>query len=282
MLATAIIAFREFLEAFLLLGIFVGINRTLQLNKHKEILSAGVLGIVLSLLFPILVFFFSSNRQHILTEKNTDILEGYFLIFSGCFLAYVVFSLHQFMKLYRDTTIAKARQKMEQKIFDISLFFTIVFFICREGFEVALLVATTSIFSVFWTNITGLLLGFAGAFLIGFSTFLTYIKLPMKIIFRYTEYAIILIGAAMVKNGISVLLENYLHIHWGKILPLPFQFLPSDTTILGHLLKNLLGVQQEMSLIQLIFMGIYMLVIQYLFFIKKPLVQVPSEEIKTV
>src|SRR6266478_939100 len=138
MLTTAIIAFREFLEAFLLIGIFIGVDKKLHLGRRREILFASLLGILISLLFPIIVFVFANNIHGILTEKNADIVEGYLLVFSGFFLAYVIFSLHIYMGKFRHEVIAKTNEKLQQNIFDISLFFTIVFFIIREGFEVAL------------------------------------------------------------------------------------------------------------------------------------------------
>ena len=278
MLATAIIAFREFFEAFLLIGIFVGVDHKLKLGKGKEIISAAFLGTIFSLILPIIVFFFTSRIRSILTERTTDIVEGYLLTFSGIFIAYVVFSLHAFIKTQSMKRIAKAKQKLEEEVFDISLFFTIVFFICREGFEVALLVAAVSVFSVFQSNLIGLLIGFTGAFIVGLTTYCTYLKLSIKHVFRYTEYAIVLIGAAMLKNGISLLLENYAHINLGKILALPLPFIPGENTIVGHLLKNLTGIQPNLSIIQIAVMGAYIFLVSYLF-IPKHSVEKPLEKI---
>src|SRR5258706_14228568 len=109
MLVTAIIAFREFLEAFLLVGIFIGIDRKLHLGKQKEIIFATVLGIFISLLLPIIAFNFANNVQTIFTEKNADGLEGYLLTFSGFFLAYVIFSLHRSMKEYQQAAMEDSR-----------------------------------------------------------------------------------------------------------------------------------------------------------------------------
>jgi FTR1 family protein len=267
MLTTAIIAFREFLEAFLLVGMFVGMDKKFQLGKRREILLAAFLGITFSLILPILVFFFAADAARVLTEKNTDLLEGYLLTFSGFFLAYVVFSLHEFMKHGKKKTIADASTKMEKEIFDVSLFFTIVFFIIREGFEVALLIAATSLFSVFVTNIEGLFLGFIAALLVGIAMSISYTKLPIKKIFTYTEYLILLIGAAMVKNGVSLLILNYTQIHLDKLLPLHVNFLPNDKSILGHTLSNLIGLQPEFSLLQFGIMVLY--ICGVIFFLKK-------------
>ncbi len=266
MITTAIIAFREFLEAFLLVGIFIGLNHKFKLGKRKEILLAALLGVTFSLILPILVFFFASDAGRVLSEKNTDLLEGYLLAFSGFFIAYVVFSLHEFMKHGKKKTIADAGAKMEKEIFDVSLFFTIVFFIIREGFEVALLITTISLFSSFWLNMGGLILGFLTASAIGLSTVIAYIKFPIKKVFQYTEYLIVIMGAAMVMNGLSILFKAYFNIHLEKYLPLPLQFLPGDASIPGHLLNNILGLQKEIGIIQILLMATYIFVIYTLFF----------------
>lgn len=263
MITTAIIAFREFLEAFLLIGIFVGVDQKLTLGKRKEILFAAFTGIVFSILLPIIVFMMARTVKPFILEKNADVIEGYLLIFSGFFLSYVIVALHKFMRSYRNQTMQTVREKMEQEIFDYTLFFTIVFFISREGFEVALFIATTAVFSVFSSNIAGLLLGFIAASFIGTLTSLTYVKIPIKEIFMYTEYLIIFIGAAMVENGLSILIKLYTKIQLEKIFPLPFQFLPRETTILGHVLKNTLGLQQNMGIIQIILIVTYIMFVTY-------------------
>ena len=86
------------------------------------------------------------------------------MIFSGFFIAYVVFSLHNFFVLNRSRAIIKDHQKLQQNIFDLSLFLTI-FFVVREGFEIALFTATTSLFFKFIENLFGLILGFSLLFL---------------------------------------------------------------------------------------------------------------------
>lgn len=51
MITTAVISFREFLEAFLIVGVFLGISKKLNLKKEFEI------GFILASMFGILMFF---------------------------------------------------------------------------------------------------------------------------------------------------------------------------------------------------------------------------------
>ena len=139
MFATFLISLREFLEVFLIIGVFLGISRKLEIKREKEILAAAGLGILIAFALPIAVFLSADRARGIFTERNSELLEGYLMIFSGFFLAYVIFSLHKFFVLKRSRAILTAHEKLKANIFDLSLFATIVFFIIREGFEIAII-----------------------------------------------------------------------------------------------------------------------------------------------
>ncbi|EKE14855.1 MAG: hypothetical protein ACD_12C00266G0007 [uncultured bacterium] len=268
MITTAIIAFREFLEAFLIVGVFLGISRKLKLKKEFEIGLAALVGIIFSLLLTSVTYLFGNQVHGVLTEKNAEMLEGYLMIFSGIFIAYVVFSLHNIIQRNRDNTLIKVQQKLQEKAFDFSLFSTVVFIVIREGFEIALFTASTSLFNVFIQNFIGLVLGFILASIIGVLTFFAYVKFSIGKIFRITEYLIIILGASLVQNGITELLEHSFNIHLSKILSFPLGFLPHKSTLIGHMLKSFFGISQEFSLSKLAIMGVYILGI-YLLFLKR-------------
>ncbi len=263
------ISLREFLEVFLIIGVFLGISKKLNLKREKEIVIASVIGIVISFILPILVFLYGDRARFILTGKNTELLESYLMVFSGFFIAYIVFSLHTTFVRNRSKSLIRAHQKLQQNIFDVSLFLTIVFFIIREGFEIALFTATTSLFSRFIENLVGLFVGFSLSSTLGLLAFISYLKFSIGRVFRITEYFIILLGASFVKNGITELVEIYFNIHLDRILRIPLQFLPNKETYLGHLLNSLLGIERNMSLITVAIMGGYVLFIYFLFLRKK-------------
>ena len=153
----------SFFEAFLIVGVFLGISRKLKLKKELEIGLAVLIGVILSLLLSTTTYAFGDHARNILTEKNAELLESYLLIFSGLFIAYVVFSLHNVLRRSRRNTLTKAHQKLQQNVFDVSLFFTIIFLVLREGFEIALFTSSVSLFSAFILNFIGLILGFGVA-----------------------------------------------------------------------------------------------------------------------
>lgn len=268
MIAAGIIAFREFLEAFLIVGVFLGLSKRLDLCKEKEIALAAGIGFVLSLLLCGGVYFFSTYARGALTEKNADALVSYLMIFSGVFIAYVVFSLHDLINRSRGAKLLTAHSKLQEETFDASLFITIVFLVLREGFEVALFTASVALFSTFMQNLIGLVLGCAAAITIGLTIFVAYIRIPVGKIFRWTEYMIILLGASLVQNGVTGFLQNNFNVRLSALWPFPFQFLPAEDTFSGHLLQSLIGIDRDFSGVRLGIMVLYVMVI-YLLFIRK-------------
>lgn len=269
MITTAVISFREFLEAFLIVGVFLGISKKLNLKKEFEIGMASIIGLLFSLLLATGTYFFGNQVRGVLTEKNAELLEGYLMIFSGIFIAYVIFSLHEVISKSRTGTLIKLKQKLNEKVFDFSLFSMIVFLVVREGFEIALFTASTSLFSVFIQNFIGLMLGFVSASILGILTFFAYIKFSINKIFKFTEYMVIVLGAALVQNGITEILEHSFDINLSKILSVPLNFLPHKSTLFGHMLKSFFGVSREFSFSKLAIMGGYFLIIYLLFLRKK-------------
>ena len=268
MITTAVISFREFLEAFLIIGVFLGISRKLGLKKELEIGLAAVIGVVFSLLLATGTYLFGNQVRGVLTEKNAELLESYLMIFSGLFLAYVIFSLHNVLRHSRAGTLIKAQQKLQENAFDISLFFTIVFLVIREGFEIALFTASTSLFFVFIQNFIGLMLGFVSASVLGIMTFFAYIKFSIGKVFKISEYMIIILGASLVQNGVTKLLKHGFNIDLSRILSLPLNFLPNKSSLIGHMMKSFIGLDREFSLAKLSIMVGYILII-YLIFLKK-------------
>ncbi len=277
MFTTAVIALREFLEAFLIIGVFLGISRKANLRKEPEIILAAAAGVVLSLLLVVGTYIFGDHARTILTENNADILESYLLIFSGLFISYVVFSLHGFLRKGRGASVLLAHKKLQQRVFDISLFFTIVFLVIREGFEIALFSASVALFSSFVQNLTGLLLGFGIAAVLSLSTFIAYIRFPISRVFKATEYMIILLGASLTQNGVTLLLEKSFHIDISSVLSLPLRFLPSEESFTGHLLQGFLGVDQHFSVVRLAIMLIYIGAVRALFLKQRRSVPVRTE-----
>jgi high-affinity Fe2+/Pb2+ permease len=162
-----------------------------------------------------------------------------------------------------------AHEKLAQNIFDISLFLTIVFMVTREGVEIALFTAGTSLFSAFSQNMLGLLLGFVVSAVFGGLVYLAYIKIPVGKVFKLTEYAIILLGASLLQTGLTKCFATGFGVRLSDVGPLPLSFLPGEDSLIGHLLQSLLGIDRNFSLLRLLLMVTYVVVV-YLLFLGRP------------
>lgn len=207
MFSIAVISFREFLEAFLIIGVFLGVSKKLGLKRELEIGFAAGIGIAISLLLAIATYLFSKNVLIIFNEKNWEILESCLLIFSSLFITYTILSLHDVLHNIQVKISGHARQKLQNNVFDVSLFFTITFLVIREGIEIALFTASTSLLSIFIQNFFGLMIGFILSAISGVLIFFAYVKFPIIKIFKITEYLIILLGASMMGKGIIKLFD---------------------------------------------------------------------------
>ncbi|HVZ58752.1 MAG TPA: FTR1 family protein [Patescibacteria group bacterium] len=269
MFGTALIAFREFFEAFLIVGVFLGISKKLKLHKEREIIFAAATGFGIAFLLSTLTYLFADYARTVLNHESAEALESYLMVFSGCFIAYVVFSLHKVLSRSRGGKLLEAHQKLESQSFDLSLFAMIALLVAREGFEIALFTATVSLFAAFMQNMLGLVIGFVAAGIIGSLSYLSYLKFPLSRVFKTTEYMIVLLGASLVQNGLTELAEQLLHVHLKDILQLPLHFLPDQESIIGHLLQTFTGLDRELSLPRLGIMLVYILAV-YLLFLRKP------------
>lgn len=265
MITTATISLREFLEAFLIIGVFLGISRKLKIKKEFEIVFAAFTGVILSLVLSTTIYIYGDRARGVLTRDRAELLESYLMIFSGFFLAYVIFSLHNILRRSRGGDIIKANSRLRKNSFNLSLFFTIIFLVFREGFEIALFTASSALFSEFMQNFIGLLIGFSLAAFLGISTFLAYVKFPINKIFKVTEYMVVLLGASMVQNGVTELVEQIFNIDLGRILSLPLTFLPEKESPAGHLIGSFIGLDRDFSLGRLIIMIIYITLIYFVF-----------------
>lgn len=268
MFTTAVIGFREFLEAFLIVGIFLGVSKKLNLKKEMEIGLAAGIGMLLAILFNIGVFFLGDHTRSMITEKNIDAIESYLQIFSGLFLVYVVFSLHQRMNKNRKESLAKVHQNIKKNMFDVSLFFTIIFLVFREGFEIALFSSSITLFSVFLQNIIGLLLGFVGAAIVGCLTFFAYTKFSIGKIYKITEYMIVLLGASLFQTGLTKFLSTHFTFSLSNLGSFHLNFLPNEDSFSGTLLQSFFGIDSSFSFARLAVMVFYF-GIMYIFFLNK-------------
>lgn len=208
--------------------------------------------------------FLGNKLRLIFTEKNTETLEGWIMIFSSLFIAYVVVSLHKIISYQHLAAIKMAQKKITQNIFDLPLVFFIVFSILREGLEIVVFTSSFSLISGLINNLIGLFFGFILSFLVGFLIYAAYLKVSFEKMFQWTEFSIIVFGGALLKNGVNELTEVFFDLDLARFFPINLWFLPGKSTVAGNLIKNFTGLEKNFSLTMLALLIFFWLFVKIL------------------
>jgi len=212
MLPVFIVAFREFLEAFLSVGVLLSISAKFNLQRTKGILAGSVVGFIVVFILATIIFGADSSLLKHLPKSSFDLIEGWLFTASGIFVAYAVFSLHRILSHYQQEDVKKIEADVTKyKLSYWLLPFTAFLFVFKEGSEGIFFNVTNGVFYTFGQDLTGFGLAFVAALLCGLiiRKFLTLISL--KRIFRITEVFIIFVGVDAITEGLETLATYYFH-----------------------------------------------------------------------
>jgi FTR1 family protein len=213
MLPVFIIAFREFLEAFLSVGVLLGISSKFHLHRTKGILGGSVVGFIVVFILATVVFGADSTFLKHIPKDSFDLIEGWLFTLSSIFVAYAVFSLHKILAHYSQEEVKEIESKINHyKASYWLLPFTAFLFVFKEGCEGIFFNVTNGIFYTFNQDLTGFGLAFIVALLCGLiiQKFLALVSL--KRIFRITEVFIIFVGVDAITEGLETLATYYFHV----------------------------------------------------------------------
>ena|SRR5260221_8912948 len=213
MLPVFIVAFREFFEAFLSIGVLLGISKKFNLQRTKGIAGGAIVGFIVVFILATVVFGADSSILKYLPKDSFDLIEGWLFTLSGIFVAYAVFTLHKIWTHYSQEEVKEIESKVKNyKASYWLLPFSAFLFVFKEGSEGIFFNATNGIFYTFSQDLTGFGLGFLTAMICGFiiRKFLTFVSL--KRIFRITEVFIIFVGVDAITEGLETLATYYFHV----------------------------------------------------------------------
>jgi FTR1 family protein len=213
MLPVFIIAFREFLEAFLSVGVLLSISAKFNLRRTKSILGGAVAGFFVVFILATIIFGADSSVLKHFPKNSFDLMEGWLFTLSSLFIAYAVFSLHKILTHYSNEDAKKIETKVSQyKAAFWLLPFTAFLFVFKEGCEAIFFNVSNGLFYTFNEDLTGFGLAFIAAMCCGLliRKFLTLVSL--KRIFRITEVFIIFVGVNAMTEGLETLASYYFHL----------------------------------------------------------------------
>jgi len=255
MFATAVIVFREVIEAALIVAIVLGASRGIE--GRGRWVSAGIaLGIVgaglVALFADVISDAFSGNGQALLN--------------AGILLAAVgMLAWHNIWMSSHGRTLANEVRNVGDDVQSgrrpLTALLVITFAaVMREGSEVVLFLWAIGTSGSGAEMLAGGLLGLAAGVLVGTLMYRGLLKIPMRHFFNVTGWLVLLIAAGLAAQAAGFLNQVGLLPALGQSLWDSSRLL-DQSSIVGKMLHTLIGYTARPSGIQLLFYGVTLLTI---------------------
>lgn len=247
MLASAIVVFREVLEAALIIGIVLAATRGV-IGRGWWVsggIAAGVIGAIITALFA----------DH-LAEAMEGI--GQELFNAGVlFAAVIMLSWHNVWMSRHARSLAQEMKTAggavaggERPLYSLAIVVGLA--VLREGAEIVLFLYGMVAGSGAWSAmLAGSSVGFALGAVVGAALYLGLLRIPMRHLFTVTSWMILLLAAGMAAQGAKYLVQADVAPALGTAIWNTSAFL-SEEGLLGQTLHTLIGYSAQPSGIQVL------------------------------
>lgn len=249
MFGTAVIVFREVLEAALIIGIVAAATRDVPNNRRW--ISAGV---ILGLLGAVILAGFTDKISELASGMGQELFNALILIMAVFMLAW-----HNiWMASHGKELAANARnvgKAIKDGVKECSILLTVVgFAVLREGSETVLFlygIATSDQVEVF-SMLLGGAIGVAAGVTVGYTLYKGLLRIPMRWFFSATSILVLLLAAGMASQAAGYLIQSDLIPSLASPLWDTSETLP-EKSVLGILLHSLIGYDARPAGMQLVF-----------------------------
>jgi len=241
--AAALIALREGLEAALIVGIVLGYLRKIGYLEGRKSVWLGVFAAVLASLGVALTIQLVGME---LEGRAEGIFEGATMFLAVGVLTWMIFWMRYQARLIKTSLEQDVQQAVETGTrWGLMLVAFIAVF--REGVETALFLSAAAFASDGQGTLIGAALGLTAAILIGFLIYASTARLNIRLFFNITSVLLLLFAAGLLANGIHEFQEA------GVIPTVNGQLwdtnnLLDENSSLGQILKAVVGYNGNPSL----------------------------------
>lgn len=268
MVSSFLIALREGLEAFLIVGILISYLFKINQKRYiKHVIFGAALAIVLSIglayLFELIFGGFEG--------KIEKIFEGIVLLLAVIVLTYMIFWMNKQAKnIKSDIEVSVEKAIDKGKVF--SLFFLGFIIVFREGIETVLFFRAISFQTGARELVIGGVIGIISSIVIALIFFISTLKINLSLFFKITGILILLISAGLLSASMHEFQEaKLLPVIWDNVYDLSKVI--NQDSITGGILKSLFGYNASPSLLEVIiyiaYIAIMIIIISKFFQIKK-------------
>jgi high-affinity iron transporter len=249
MLATAVIAFREVLEAALIIGIIAAATRTIP--GHARWLVAGI---VAGLVGACIVALGANRLAEMASGVGQDVFNAGVL---G--LAVIMLAWHNLWMSSHGAALAADARNVGKAISDgqseCSILLIVVgLAVLREGSEMVLFLygIAASEGSGWGSLLAGGLIGIAAGIAVGYAVFRGLLGIPLRWLFSVTGILVLLLAAGMASQAARYLIQADILPSLASPLWDTSAWLP-QTSIAGTLLHGLVGYEAQPAGMQIVF-----------------------------
>lgn len=268
MVSSFLIALREGLEAFLIVGILISYLFKINQKRYiKHVIFGAALAIVLSIglayLFELIFGGFEG--------KIEKIFEGIVMLLAVIVLTYMIFWMNKQAKnIKSDIEVSVEKAIDKGKVF--SLFFLGFIIVFREGIETVLFFRAISFQTGARELVIGGVIGIISSIVIALIFYISTLKINLSLFFKITGILILLIAAGLLSASIHEFQEaKLLPVIWDNVYDLSKVI--NQDSITGGILKSLFGYNASPSLLEVIiyiaYIAIMIIIISKFFQIKK-------------
>lgn len=268
MVSSFLIALREGLEAFLIVGILISYLFKINQKRYiKHVIFGAALAIVLSIglayLFELIFGGFEG--------KIEKIFEGIVMLLAVIVLTYMIFWMNKQAKnIKSDIEVSVEKAIDKGKVF--SLFFLGFIIVFREGIETVLFFRAISFQTGARELVIGGVIGIISSIVIALIFYISTLKINLSLFFKITGILILLIAAGLLSASIHEFQEaKLLPVIWDHVYDLSKVI--NQDSITGGILKSLFGYNASPSLLEVIiyiaYIAIMIIIISKFFQIKK-------------
>lgn len=256
MLATAIIVFREILEAALIIGI---VSAATQGVPHRNWWTGG--GALLGIVGAIAVAAVADHIIELADGMGQELFNSIILFAAVLMLAWhnIWMAKHGKELAARIKAVGNAIKENDEPMFALTLVVGLA--VLREGSEIVLFLNGLAAGGTSWSVMAvGGLVGLGVGVLMGIALYAGLLRIPTRYLFSVTSWMILLLAAGMSAQAAKFLSQADVLSVWGDRVWDISSILPNDS-IIGSLLHTLIGYDASPTGIQVAFYAATILII---------------------
>lgn len=247
MIASALITFREGLEAALIVGILLGyLVRIKQNSLARYVWMGTVLAAVVSAATAIILEAIGVGLE----EPYEQIFEGTTMLIAVIILTWMIFWMRyqsRFMKQHLEKQVQTAiSHRANTALFALSFFAVL-----REGIETALFLSASAFADDALSTLTGSLIGLVAAIAVGYAIYAMSVRLDLRRLFEVTSLLLLVFAAGLFAHAA----HEFQEIGWLPILTNTAwntSWLLGNGSFLGALLRSLVGYNAQPSILEVV------------------------------